>query len=784
MITKIKPQAILNSFKDFNSFKIVTLLIVFLMSNSFSSQNNVGAHDGYVTRVTINQNTEISFYSSTMFRLRYSKLNNDNYKKEYAIPFTIGHTNPWKEVSVSIIQKDNIYFLHTEKLTVEVNIITKEMTVKQKNSGTQIYPSDGPVYGMFKDGYSMFDSASFFNEKNDNSRYSHWFYNPETQLYDIYLEEDALMDQYFIYGPSYQKIYQQFNQLIGAEPLLPKKAYGFFQTQHLACNGDQKQLMDVAKKLRERNIPADNLIIDFEWGDGCIANKEIQWGSIMDWSDNYKKPLSPTAMIDSLKAMNFDVMLIQHNAPDYKNRNGQGWTETIQPEALWWEKWKEKLNQGVRGTWQDTRRNDITDSRIWTGTQKYLGNNNRVLFMGCRKMQAVNPWDFRYSVTPVNNLIGARRYPFDWTGDCSFNWNELKWQIKAITNSHGSLKGVSYISSDGVGETWQIQARWNQFSDFSAISRSHNPKPWAGNIDVANFQNKIKIEGRDSVVIKDTKENITHAVSGNENTGLSAERSIRKHRKERYKLLPYIYSTAYENYLKGMPICRPMLVAFPEDYLCFSDTWPYQYMFGSNILVAPVYSDFKTMEIYLPRENDWIDYWSKEVYKGGGIISYNTEDVEKLPLFIKAGAILPKTSERNWIEEEKQEEKLILDIYPVEGKTSFTLYEDDGKTIAYQNGAYSSIVISQNQTKEGELIINIDKAKGNFKNKLSSRVWQVRVFDILNVYNSVSINGKKEKIKANSNSCKTDLKNGERFKEVTFSQSLDKSSTLVFNKNN
>ena len=303
----------------------------------------------------------------------------------------------------------------------------------------------------------------------------------------------------------------------------------------------------------------------------------------------------------------------------------------------------------------------------------------------------------------------------------------------------------------------------NQFSDFSAISRSHNPKPWAGNIDVANFQNKIKIEGRDSVVIKDTPKNITHAVSGQANTELSAERSIRRHRKERYKLLPYIYSTAYENYLTGMPICRPMLIAFPEDYLCFSDTWSYQYMFGSNILVAPVYGDFKTMEIYLPRENDWIDYWSKEVYKGGGIISYNTEDVEKLPLFIKAGAILPKTSERNWIEEEKQEEKLILDIYPAEGKTSFTLYEDDGKTITYQNGAYSSIVISQNQTKVGELIITIDEAKGDFKNKLPSRVWQVRVFDILNVYNSVSINGKKEKIKTNSSSDKTDLKNA--FKE-------------------
>ena len=143
---------------------------MFLVSNSFFSQNNVVTHDGYSTIITINQNTEVSFYSSTMFRLRYSKLNKDNYKKEYNIPFTIGYTNPWKEVSVSVIQQDHICFLNTEKLTIEFNTVTRQMTVKNKISGKQVYPSDGPIYGMFKDGYSMFDSASFFNEKNENRR--------------------------------------------------------------------------------------------------------------------------------------------------------------------------------------------------------------------------------------------------------------------------------------------------------------------------------------------------------------------------------------------------------------------------------------------------------------------------------------------------------------------------------------------------------------------------------------------------------------------------------------
>lgn len=757
--------------------QISSLIVLLFVCNLTQSQNTSIEYDGYATKVILNTTIEITYYTNSMFRFRNFDYNIENIN--YRIPFVVGHIDPWEKVEVSVEQKNNLYLLQTAEIKLEVNLKTSRWKVYDKESGEILYPSDGPIYGMFKDGYSQFDSASFFNEKNDNSRYSHWFYNTETELYDIFLKEDIIKDEYFIYGPSYKEIYRQFNQLVGPEPLLPKKAYGFFQTQHLACHGDQEQLMSVAEDLRKKDIPADYLIIDFEWGDGCIQDKEIQWGSQLDWSENYKHPMSPKAMLDSLKAMNFDTMLIHHNAPNYKNRTKQGWTETVQPEDLWWKKWKEKVDIGVRGTWQDTRKNDITDSRIYTGTQHYVGKNERVLFMGARKMQAVNPWDFRYSVVPVNNIIGARRYPFDWTGDCSFNWNELKFQVKAITNSHGPLKGVSYISSDGVGESWQIQARWNQFSDFSAISRSHNPKPWAGNVDVANFQNKIKIEGRDSVIIKETPDNITHAVSGKSN-GPTAENSIRKHRKERYKLLPYIYSIAYKNYLTGIPICRPMLIAFPDDYLCNSDTWPYQYMFGPNILVTPVYGDFKTMEIYLPRENDWIDYWSNEVYKGGGVINYNTEDVEKLPLFIKAGAILPKRPERNWIEEEAQEERLILDIYPSNNLSSFTLYEDDGKSIAYQKGDYSSIIISQSYSENGELIISIGKAKGTFNNKLISRTWNVRLLDVFDDYVSVSVNGEERKFMVNTDINETELPKKVRFKEVVIKELLGKSTTVIF----
>ena len=124
--------------------------------------------------------------------------------------------------------------------------------VSTRGGAGPIYPSDGPIHGMFRDGYTVFDSASAFGERNNNSRYAHWFFDRSTGRYvDTYLAEDLIFDEYFIYGPDYESLFAQLNALVGPEPVLPKKAYGFFQTQHLECDGDQTKLMALARRLRE-----------------------------------------------------------------------------------------------------------------------------------------------------------------------------------------------------------------------------------------------------------------------------------------------------------------------------------------------------------------------------------------------------------------------------------------------------------------------------------------------------------------------------------------------------
>jgi len=712
--------------------KAIYFIVFMIYSVSYSGtlQKELNLSE-YVTKVRISDSVQVSLYTSSMFRVRISHLPGENkFPEKYEIPFVIGKLENWARVDYSIIRKENITEIRTDKLIIVTDDFNCGFKVFTKDNKI-IYPSEGQVYGMFRDGYTLFDNASAFGQENNNSRFSHWFYSPLTKDYkSVFLKDDLIEDLYFIYGPDYPTLFKQFNELTGPEPLLPIKAYGFFQTQHLACNGSQEKLMKVAKKFREKDIPCDNLIIDFEWGDGCMGKKEIKWGNL-DWSSNYLKPLSPNQMLDSLHAMHFNVMLIHHSAPDFPGRFGQGWTEQVYPWDTWWSKLKRKLNAGVDGVWQDTRRNGITDAEIWQGLKKY-SKGKRPLFMGCRKMQAVNPWDPYFCAFPLNSIIGSRRYPFVWTGDCSYSWMELAWQIKAITNTFGSMQGISYISSDGFAANWKIQARWNQFTALSAVARSHHPKPWTSDFNTEGFIEKIRITGRDTIQNNNVSDEKSETIP-------LLEQSIRKHLKLRYRLLPYIYSTAFENYKTGIPICRPMLLAFPKDYKCSGDQWPYQYMLGKYLLIAPVYGDFNTMEIYLPEGDVWTDFWDGERYKGGQILRYDTRDITKLPIFIKGGAIIPKISDRNWIEPDLTEKQYIIDVYP-DKHSEFLMYFDDGKTDKYKSGEYSTILLECLKSgKEIKFIIN-DK-QGEFKGLQSSLLFNLNFKDV-DRPESVEINNK------------------------------------------
>lgn len=688
----------------------------------------------YCTHVPVQERLRVDLFTERAFRLRLSRLEGqDHFPPAYEIPFAVGRHENWAPVPFTRTEDAEEVVISTAVLQIRVSKFDFRLTVWTADGARRICPSGGTVHGMFKDGYTLFDAASAFNEDNLNDRNGHWFYNPETGRYcDTYLAPSSensehrwneIHDQFFIYGPDYPTLFAQMNALIGPEPLPEKKAFGFFQTQHLAEHGSQERLMSAAHELRRRGIPCDTLILDFEWGDAVFTEGATRWGEGLDWAPKYTTPNIPAAMLAELRAMHFDVMLIYHSVPKFPNRAHQAWTCKEYKEEVWWSKLRDRMAEGVRGVWMDTRRNDITDSVIYTGMQELIGEERRALMLGAQEMFHVRIWD-RLPIKrwPWDHLIGGRRYPMDWTGDCTYDWGELKWHVRAITNQYGSMRGYNYITSDSMGQDWKIQARWQQFSDFIAFSRSHTAKPWEGGLQSENMADLIRYDK-----VAEKTEWTDNLEAGDRPT---AEASIRKHHLLRYRLLPYIYSHALLNYRTGMPICRPMLLAFPDDPACNADQWPYQYLFGSEMLVAPVCADTAVMPIYLPAGQRWMDWWDGTLYDGGQTLQYDTSDVEKLPLFVREGCMLPMQDACQWIESGKTPDPLTVTLVPPAGGrvARFDLLEDDGVSLRYQKGEVACTPIVCR--REGrQVIVEIGPVTGSYHGQPEVRGYTLVVRD-------------------------------------------------------
>ena len=422
-------------------------------------------------------------------------------------------------------------------------------------------------------------------------------------------------------------------------------------------------------------------------------------------------------MNEELKKRHFSVMLNHHSVPGFRDRNDRGWTGKVWDQSEWWREFHAKLDYGLGGPWMDTRQNDITDSIVWDGIQEHTGDR-RVLFMGCRDMWETSGCAGTFKLVPSDQLIGSRRYPFDWTGDCAHTWEELRWQIRAITDTHGSMKAVTYITNDALAENHRLQARWNQFLSFNTIVRSHSQKPWQ-NCDPFTPGSNPESEP----------------------PGETAEESIRAHLELRYRLLPYLYSHAHQNYRTGLPICRPMLLAFPDDPQCNADQWPFQYLFGQSILAAPVYAEVESLDIYLPAGPRWIGYWDRTVYEGGRIIRFDTRDTNRLPLFIRSGSIIPMQEPREWIEPPARWDPLILEIYP-DGESAFALFEDDGVSLGYQRGQQAVTALRCERVGGGPVRVHVRPIEGTYNGIQATRSCRLRVIGIDAGVRSVEVNGR------------------------------------------
>ena len=503
---------------------------------------------------------------------------------------------------------------------------------------------------------------------------------------------------FVIVGDNSDEVYEGYRQLTGVTPILPKAAYGYIQSK--AIYPTQDQLMAVAKGYRDRNLPLDVLVVDFlnmtrqgemdldpaRWPDAAAMNKQLESMGITTLISVWPHFSPGTRYYDMLQQKGWLI----HKAdgtPDFGNFEeviGPN-IDTTNPDAArwWWEAIRDRYVKpfGFRYIWLDETEPDIDPAKDFF----YVGSGTRYfnvypLFHTASVYEGFRR-DFgdsrRVMILARAAYLGAQRNgTVFWSSDIRASWDMLKRSIPTGLNFTAS--GMPYWDTDIAGffspsiplnyraahrplvdssdaqdnvdhyeDYPELFVRWFQWGVFQPITRAHGERE----------HNEVWAYGKE------------------------AEAILEKYLRLRYQLLPYIYSLAYRAYQTGAPYTRALFMDFPNDpnVTDIGD----EYMFGPALLVAPVTEQGAvSRKVYLPAGTDWYNYWTNERLKGGQSVEVSAP-IDTIPLFVRAGSIVPLGSE---ILSTDQPQSVARVLVYAGADGEFTLYNDDGRTYAYEKG--------------------------------------------------------------------------------------------------
>ena len=551
------------------------------------------------------------------------------------------------------------------------------------------------------------------------------------------------VDYYFIGSDgSMDEVISGYRTLTGKSPIMPKWAMGYWQSREKYNN--QEELVSTLREFRKRQVPIDNIVQDwFYW-------REDQWGS--HEFDPARFP-NPKQMVDDVHNMGGHIMIsvwpkFYENTEHFKEFDQNGWMyrqaiednilDWVGPgyrgsfydaysapaRKLFWSQMKEHLYPlGIDAWWMDASEPNIRDCtdmeyrKLLCGPTA-LGPSDQY-FNAYALMNAEAIYDGQRSVDPDKRVFlltrsgfaGLQRYSTaTWSGDIATRWEDLKAQISAGLNF--AVSGIPYWTMDIGGfcvenryvaaqnlydktgmenadlKEWrELNTRWYQFGAFCPLYRAHGQFPLREVWNIAPDNHP-------------------------------AYKSIVAYTKLRYNLMPYIYSLAGMTYFSDYTIMRPLVMDFASDkqVLDIGD----QYMFGPSLMVAPIYKyGDRTRNMYFPTGKGWFDFYSGKFVQGGQQATVDAP-YERIPLYVKAGSILPFGPDIQYAME-KQPEEITLYVYGG-ADADFTLYEDEGDNYGYEQGRYATIAIHYSEA-DGSLTIG--KREGNFPGMLQQRVFKV-----------------------------------------------------------
>ena len=475
---------------------------------------------------------------------------------------------------------------------------------------------------------------------------------------------------YTVFIGTPDEIISSYRELTGQAPLPPRWALGYIHCRERFHSQDE--ILQNAQEFRQRQLPVDLMVQDWQyWG-------HHGWNS-MQFDEQYYP--NPRQLTDSLHRMNIRLMLSVWSKIDRNSELGKqmahdnyyipetDWIDFFNPEAAeaYWRNFNERLVPlGIDAWWQDAtepENDDLTGRRVNNG--KWSGDAvrniypllvNKTVFEGLSSNGSKRPM-----ILTRSGFAGIQRYGAAlWSGDVGNDWETFRRQLTAGLGLQAA--GIPWWTYDA-GGFFRPQ---NQYADSAYIERMER---W---IETAVFLPLMRVHG----YMSDTEP---------WRYGQEALSTIRESLQLRYRLLPYIYSQAAAVTFDGNTLMRPLVFDFADDAEALKQS--YEYMFGPALLISPITEpDVQTWRTYLPRHQaGWYDFYSGQHYEGG---QYVTTAVDRchIPVFVKGGSLLPLGPDRQHVADRAGAE-VELRVYPG-ADVSFTLYDDDGETTAYQSGDF------------------------------------------------------------------------------------------------
>jgi Glycosyl hydrolases family 31/Domain of unknown function (DUF5110)/Carbohydrate binding module (family 35)/Carbohydrate binding module (family 6) len=538
----------------------------------------------------------------------------------------------------------------------------------------------------------------------------------------------AYQDGYFFgYGHQYTTALQQLSQLVGAAPLLPRWLLGDWYSKYYPYNFVSGTTTDnyttLLNKFRSEQVPLDTLSTDTDW------KSPAQWNG-WNWNSQYFP--DPQSFLTWAKNNGLHVTLnihpsIQGDDPKFAAANSAagGLASTGTNTYAWdWSNQKQALSymalhqpfdqQGVRFWWLDWCSN--TDSSVSMPGLNPEGWIN-YLYAQDATSQGLRGFAFSrmgsaystYSGSGVTYSVPSgpwsnNRSTVHFTGDTQSTWDTLSFEV-AFTTMEGNI-GQPYVTHDiggfhGGHLADDMYVRWVQFGTFQPIDRLHSDKigdrlPW-------NYDDTARIP---------------------------AEQFMRL----REALIPYLYTLSWQASTTGLPMTRGLYLTYPEAPEAYA--FDREYMLGDQMLVAPITSAGNTAstQVWLP-PGSWTDYFTGKTYTGPSVQTI-TDDLTKMPVFIKTGGIIPMQPTMDY-STQKTVDPLSLKVYTGADGT-FPLYEDDGEGLSYQQGQYAQTTLSYSQSQS---TLSIGAAQGHYSSQPTQRGYSIDLLNVAKVPATVSANG-------------------------------------------